>query len=149
MFQKGKNPPDHMVILAPRLIGLECRVISFVFNIKKKSWTEVSLFRWTASYAQRSHWPSRRSRGAAWVTQHRFAPFTRLNNSYFGSHYQPHVPMVDSTTRGGEIVTNSRLRLANGGSCFVGVAPILLRNSQRNPKSPPIPSPELSHKLFY
>ena len=35
IFLKGKNPVDHMVILAPRLIGLECRVISFVLNIKK------------------------------------------------------------------------------------------------------------------
>ena len=49
MFLKGKDPVDHTVILAPRLIGLECRVISFVFN---NSWTEVSLFRWTASYGK-------------------------------------------------------------------------------------------------
>ena len=42
---------DHMVILAPILLGFECKVLSFVFDIVTNSWTEVSLFRWTDSYS--------------------------------------------------------------------------------------------------
>ena len=33
MFLKGKDPVDHTVILAPRLIGLECRVIILFLTI--------------------------------------------------------------------------------------------------------------------